>query len=190
LGLGASTNAIAGSGPTAPSGASPAQPQAGSAVPQGPFCTAAEYRQFDFWLGDWEVRNPDGKVVGHNRLTPTLQGCALHESWEGIDGSRGNSYSTWSSVDRLWHQFWVDNSGTLLDLAGTLEGRRMVLSGTRPSIKNPGTIVHHRISWEPLDNGTVRQLWEVSTDQGTTWKVLFDGIYARASALETRPKAP
>ena len=29
-------------------------------------CSAPEYRQFDFWLGEWEVQNPQGQVVGKN----------------------------------------------------------------------------------------------------------------------------
>ena len=28
---------------------------------------AAEYRQFDFWLGDWVVRGPAGKIVSFPR---------------------------------------------------------------------------------------------------------------------------
>ena len=29
-----------------------------------PPCSAPEYHQFDFWLGDWEVTTPDGKPAG------------------------------------------------------------------------------------------------------------------------------
>ena len=28
-----------------------------------------QHRQFDFWLGDWDVTKPDGKAAGHNRIT-------------------------------------------------------------------------------------------------------------------------
>ncbi len=30
-----------------------------------PACTSAEHRQFDFWIGDWEVTGAQGKVVGN-----------------------------------------------------------------------------------------------------------------------------
>ncbi len=45
--------------------APPAQPAA--AAPPKPFdCTAPEYRQFDFWVGEWDVRltNPPAPAAG------------------------------------------------------------------------------------------------------------------------------
>jgi hypothetical protein len=41
-----------------------------------------------------------------------------------------------------------------------------------------GKKIWHRISWEPKPSGTVRQLWEVSSD-GSTWNVAFDGLYEK-----------
>ena len=41
-------------------------------------CTAAENRQFDFWIGDWDVTTPNGKAAGTNRINPILGGCVLH----------------------------------------------------------------------------------------------------------------
>ncbi len=35
-----------------------------------------------------------------------------------------------------------------------------------------------RITWSKNADATVRQVWESSTDGGTTWTVAFDGIYA------------
>ena len=29
-----------------------------------PPCSASEYRQFDFRLGDWEAKNADGQLLG------------------------------------------------------------------------------------------------------------------------------
>ena len=48
----------------------------------------AIYRQFDFWIGDWEVFNPQDQRVGSNRIDKVLGGCALHESWRGGTGHR------------------------------------------------------------------------------------------------------
>ena len=31
-------------------------------------CSTAEHRQFDFWVGDWVVHNPQGQQVGTNRI--------------------------------------------------------------------------------------------------------------------------
>jgi len=45
-------------------------------------CSAAEHRQFDFWLGDWEVKGPAGKVAGRNSISSTHNGCVVVESWK------------------------------------------------------------------------------------------------------------
>ena len=57
----------------------------------------------------------------------------------------------------------------------------MILSGLRPARDGSGMVMH-RISWTPSPDGTVRQLWEASKDDGGNWAVLFDGTYARKEA--------
>ena len=135
-------------------------------------CAAPERRQFDFWIGDWEVTRPDGKVAGHNRITPILGGCALREEWTGARGNQGTSLNAWDPEKHAWRQTWVDQSGTLLLLAGGIEGGRMVLQSGEGAERQ-------RITWTPLPDGRVRQLWDSTTDGGRTWKVEFDGMYAK-----------
>jgi hypothetical protein len=36
------------------------------------------------------------------------------------------------------------------------------------------------MSFTPNSDGTIRQLWESSADEGKTWTPLFDGIYRRS----------
>jgi hypothetical protein len=45
--------------------------------PPRPACTTDEHRPFDFWMGEWEVRGPAGKVAGINRISQAFGGCAL-----------------------------------------------------------------------------------------------------------------
>jgi hypothetical protein len=52
-----------------------------------------------------------------------------------------------------------------------------VLSGERPG--REAGVVRHRITWTPLPDGTVRQHWQASRDDGATWDDLFDGRYVR-----------
>ena len=146
------------------------------AAPTAP-CAAPEYRQFDFWLGDWDVANPVGKPAGHNRVTREYGGCVLQEHWTGTDGSVGSSFNIYDPVRKLWHQTWVDNSGTLLELEGGLQGGSMTLSGEQQ--QPDGSKLINRITWTPKA-GKVRQLWEASSDGGKSWKVIFDGLYAKA----------
>ncbi|MEO8587410.1 MAG: hypothetical protein ABI584_14690 [Acidobacteriota bacterium] len=152
------------------------------AVIAGPAsCAAPEYRQFDFWLGDWNVKDASGSEAGTNRITSIQGGCVLLENWTGAKGSNGTSFNMYFSGDRKWHQTWVDNQGGRLDLAGGVVDGKMVLEGESPSQREPGTLVRQRISWEKK-GADVRQLWEASRDGGKTWKVLFDGLYVRAKA--------
>ena len=61
-------------------------PAAGSAATPAPKpCSSPEYRQFDFWLGDWDVTEA-GKPAGTNRITAILGGCAVREEWKGVSG--------------------------------------------------------------------------------------------------------
>jgi hypothetical protein len=43
---------------------------------------AAEYRAFDFWIGEWNVRSATGKVAGTNSIKREIGGCVLHERYE------------------------------------------------------------------------------------------------------------
>jgi len=146
-------------------------------------CTAPEHRQFDFWLGSWEVRDPQGKVVGSNRISSILNGCVLLEEWTAAGGSAGKSFNAWDARRGVWHQTWVDDQGGLLRIEGGLDGDgAMVLGSTG---KGPdGKAIRQRITWTPLEDGRVRQHWETSQDDGTSWTTVFDGFYARVSGRD------
>jgi hypothetical protein len=149
------------------------------AQPPAP-CTAAEHRQFDFWLGHWEVFTPDGKKAGDNTIESIDGGCALIERWRGSGGFTGTSLNSWDRGTRQWRQHWVDNQGSLLRLAGALDGRRMVLGGADAHPSKPGVALRQRITWTPLPDGAVQQVWQTSEDEGSTWTTVFDGRYRRA----------
>ncbi|MGD8698849.1 MAG: hypothetical protein PVJ43_06140 [Gemmatimonadales bacterium] len=138
-------------------------------------CRGPEHRQFDFWLGDWEVTDTAGAIVGSNRIARVASGCGLLENWRGATGTEGTSLNWYEPQNGQWHQVWV-GSGYYLCLTGGIEDGNMILSGDR---QTPGGVVVDQITWIPLDDGRVRQVWKVSRDSGGSWQVLFDGIYAR-----------
>jgi hypothetical protein len=142
-------------------------------------CQGAEARQFDFWVGRWEVFTPDGKKAGDNVIEPIDGGCALIERWTGRGGFTGTSLNSWDAAAKLWRQHWVDNQGGLLRLTGRFEDGHMVLAASEPHPDKPGATRRQRIRWTPLPDGAVRQLWEQSDDEGATWTVAFDGRYVR-----------
>ena len=63
-------------------------------------CGTAPYRQFDFWMGDWDVFAPEGKpAVGHSAVTLEQAGCLLVEHWIGVGGSTGTSFNYYDVRD-------------------------------------------------------------------------------------------
>ena len=139
-------------------------------------CSSAEHRQFDFWVGDWQVHGPNGKFAGLNRITQEYGGCVIHEHYATGRGYSGESLNTYDAVRKVWHQTWVDNGGLLLTLEGHWDGKSMVLEGLAPT--PGGAIAKQRITWTPNDDGSVRQLWEAADEKGA-WSVVFDGRYTR-----------
>ncbi len=137
-------------------------------------CQAVEYRQFDFWLGDWNVESPAAPgVVSRNRIVSINWGCALHEQYRTPSGYEGSSLSFYDTTRKVWHQTWIDNQGAPLFLEGGLDGESMVLATT----SDPEQF--NRVSWTPHEEGRVRQHWQSTTDGGVTWSTVFDGYYSR-----------
>jgi hypothetical protein len=139
-------------------------------------CDDPAYRQFDFWIGEWQVHTPDGKLAGTNQISREYAGCVLHERYTTGRGYTGESLNTYDPGRKVWHQTWVDNEGTLLLLEGQLLDGRMRLEGQNAD--SAGKVTKHRITWTPNADGTVRQFWE-STDASGAWVVAFDGKYTR-----------
>lgn len=140
-------------------------------------CAAPEFRQFDFWKGEWDVTS-QGHPAGHSRIEVILDGCVILENWRGAKGGEGKSFNTFNVSSGHWEQFWVDGSGTPLHLIGGIIEGNMVLNGQQPKPNaDTGLTQRERITWTPNADGSVRQLWQTSNDDGKTWAVTFDGLY-------------
>ena len=139
-------------------------------------CSAPVYRQFDFWLGTSYVTT-DGTFNGTNNVTSELDGCLIAEHWNDAGEVAGWSLNTYDRTNGMWYQHWVDEFATNLILSGGLQNGAMVLVGSRPRLV--GGLLFDRVTYTPLPNGQMRQLWEQSLDNGVTWpSVPFDGVYA------------
>ncbi len=140
-------------------------------------CAAPEYRQFDFWIGEWNVASPQYPgTTSLSRITRINDGCTIREEYTTPVAYAGTSLNFYDGRRKLWQQTWIDNQGGVLNLEGGLEGGAMVLS--MPA----GAAATQRITWTPLDDGRVRQHWEATADGGKTWSTVFDGYYARRPA--------
>ena len=153
----------------------PAGAMFGQAAPAG--CTALPYRAFDFWVGEWTVTNPAGQEVGSNSITTQEGGCLLREQWTDKRGGTGQSINYYDPEDERWHQIWIDPSGRPLKLTAPVEQVRMAFTGK--NLTGQGAWQHHKLTFTLNTDGSVRQLWESSTDSGTTWNRVFDGLYRK-----------
>ena len=154
-----------------------------------PPCTATEYRQFDFWLGDWDAYDADAPNTPAARvlIEAILNGCAVQETYTGVNGTVGESFSIYDASRRVWHQTWVTNRGQLLVLEGEFSEGRVTLRATETTAAGP---VLWRGVWIPQKGG-VRETAETSADGGKTWKPRFDMIFRRHGNASSRtPSRP
>src|SRR3569623_1935434 len=114
--------------PTVVAAAALAQAAAAPAAPpQRPTCSAPEYRQLDFWAGEWNVfATASGARVGTSRIERVMNGCAIRESYDSPQAPggpySGASYSGWDLKDGKWHQLYVDVNGSVTWYTGALAG--------------------------------------------------------------------
>jgi hypothetical protein len=144
--------------------------------PQPPACTSPEHKQFDFWVGEWNITDSKGPA-GVNRIEKILDGCVVQEHWQGNGGLEATSLTLYDSTDKKWHQVLVDNQGSLVMFEGGLKDGKIEMTGTR--INRRGQQVQLKVTWEPQADGRVRQVLVSSPDSGKTWNTVFDDVYER-----------
>jgi hypothetical protein len=138
-----------------------------------------QYHQFDFWIGKWDVyKYGTETLAGKSHIESIIDSVGILENYTNANGQyTGKSLNKYNPSKQRWEQYWIDNSGLTLHLAGGIKEGKMVLSDEVTGDPKQGI---NRISWEKQKNGTVRQTWNLSTDGGKTWKVLFDGEYRKS----------
>jgi hypothetical protein len=148
---------------------------------QRPSCEELEvHRQWDFWVGEWDVVANDSTrtPAGSNTITSLHSGCALRESWVGASGSTGSSINFYDGARGVWRQVWVAPA-YVIDIEGGLDDDgAMVLEGELR------TFVSHNVSpfrgtWTEIEEGVVNQLFEIQNTESGEWAVWFDGLYLR-----------
>jgi len=164
-----------------------------AAKPPAPPCTAQEHRQFDFWVGDWDLVS-HSPVAGKDEWqvdagTPTdhvevvLDGCGLLQRWEGAPDSsttvpfRGMSLSKWEPTIGKWRQVWIDNQGPMLVFKGGFKDGRMELY-TDPREAGGKTIVMRQV-FQDITRERMSWSWERSEDGGQTYRPVWKLDYRR-----------
>lgn len=164
-------------------GAASSQPPA--ALP----CAGPEYRQLDFWVGDWDLEfaNANGTLGrAQNRITRDEHGaCVIAEHFRYPNAAAGQDYTgaSFSMFDpqtRRWRQMWVENGGSLYVLeGGPVTGQRHVFE--LRTVEPRGTPAR-----------TMRMIWEDVTPAGLTWRwqaQQADGSWNDAWVIRYRRRA-
>ena len=147
-------------------------------------CSRPEFRQFDFWIGEWEAFGVNGKKSGDSKISLILDSCIILEEWNSTgvqQGLRfaGKSFNTWNAALQQWQQTWVDNTGnTTAFTKGKYENNKIVLN-TNPFPFSRDTMAVRRLTFFNLGADKVRQLGEITKDKGKTWITEYDLEYRR-----------
>ncbi|RKE90816.1 hypothetical protein [Ichthyenterobacterium magnum] len=141
-------------------------------------CCTEKHAEFDFWIGEWTVTNPDGTLAGTNSIEKIQDNCILRENWASAKGKyTGTSNNFYNYKDKQWEQVWIDNQGGSLHLKGNRVGNQMILKTDEEKNKD-GQPFYHRVTWTLNDDGSVRQYWETITNNKDII-VAFDGLYKK-----------
>lgn len=141
-------------------------------------CQSEGYKQFDFWLGEWDVYDNNNELAGTNSITKVEGGCLIVENWTATNGTTGQSYNYYNPATDEWRQVWV-SQGAIIDYTGELlESGTMHLEGTLTyqASKKSYKFTGH---WVPLDSSEVRQEFELYDPETESWNEWFTGIYKR-----------
>ena len=147
-------------------------------------CSGKEYRQFDFWLGEWEAFAKNGKKAGDSKISVILDSCVVLEEWTSssvVQGLRyaGKSFNTWNSMTNNWQQTWVDNSGATTEYLEGKSSNGQIIFLSRPFPVNKDTMAIRRLTFMQLSRDKVRQHGEISKNEGSTWRTEYDLEYRR-----------
>ena len=142
-----------------------------------------EAKQFNFWVGEWDVYNPQGRHDGASVIQSFADGCGILENWTGTIGGSGKSINFYDPTAGKWFQYWIGQaggparySGVYRDKAIRYEGEPVIVSGKK---------MLSRLTFFNIDANTVRQLAETSSDEGKTWTTSYDYKYIRRSGGTT-----
>ena len=147
-------------------------------------CSKPEFRQFDFWIGEWEVFGKNGKKAGDSRISVILDSCVILEEWTSANAQQGliysgNSFNSFNAATKQWQQTWTDNTGNTTEfLRGEGSNGKVVYYADKVTGPGGKTFLR-RLTFTKLSDDKVRQLGERSDDEGNTWTTEYDLEYRK-----------
>jgi hypothetical protein len=147
-------------------------------------CSRPEYRQFDFWIGEWEAFGLKGAKAGDSKISLILDSCVILEEWTSASVQQGlryagKSFNTYNATTKQWQQTWVDNAGGANEyMQGKFENNQIIFTST-PFKFNKDSMAVRRMTFTNLSTIKLRQHGEISKDNGATWTTEYDLEYRR-----------
>ena len=136
-------------------------------------------REFDFWIGEWDVYQAGTKTyAGHSLVQMIAGGCGILENWDSPN-STGKSINFIDPVTNKWKQSWAGSyaNGIQEFVNGEYKDGAMRFTFETTDAKN-NKITGRFIFFNEGPN-QVRQFNEISTDGGKTWTTDYNYTYIR-----------
>ncbi len=142
------------------------------------------YRILDFWLGEWDVFANENQKIGVSFIRKMVNGCAIQENFEQLDGFVGQNLFYFNNVTGEWKMIWVTGAAT--SLGGVKEKVMMArddsgtvrFQGTLPD-NTAGQLILDRSTFAPVSKDRVNMTIQQSRDGGDNWVTTFSGYYQR-----------
>jgi len=145
-----------------------------------PCISNPQNREFDFWVGEWNVfRRGTNYQVGKEKVEKASGGCLVIENWTAIGyPNEGKSMNFISPKTSKWEQVWMGSGGQYLNYYnGQYSDGAMRYEGD--GLDKAGKKILFHLTYFNEGPNNLRQLLEQSLDEGKTWNTLYDFEYER-----------
>lgn len=154
----------------------------------------ARWDDFDFWLGEWLIFDPQSnRLVGMSHVERLPGHCGLRQEFRGMSDTPGGavtprmlgtSFSALAAGGR-WHQVWVDNSGSFIQTSGELDSDgAMVLESDWLQFtdrQDRKIRMKYRFHWQQTEDGGLRA-WgfqKYAQPKEVDWQQYYDLVQYR-----------
>jgi hypothetical protein len=141
-----------------------------------PCSVKPQHRQFDFWVGEWDVTS-DNQKVAESSIQRIIDDCVIYENYSQADGYSGKSFNFYDTHLGKWRQTWVDANGMASEFTGEVKDGALRYEGESHFPDRKKAL--RRMTFFNLGPDRVRQYSEISRDNGKTWQPHYDLLYVR-----------
>jgi len=145
-----------------------------------PCMNNAHNREFDFWVGQWNVyQTGTDYQVGKSKIENVSGGCLILENWMAVGNpDEGKSMNFVNPKTGKWEQHYMGIAGVSQNYYNGeyMEGA-MRYQGD--GVNKAGDKLLFHLTYFNESPNQVRQLLEQSVNDGKTWITLYDFTYKR-----------